>query len=169
VKIPALTTQQMVEVDRLMIEEFGITLIQMMENAGRDLADLARRMFGGEVRGKRVAAFCGAGNNGARCVGWRPAIAKTPRWRRRAVGKVGWSTSPKLQRLPGGITYSQSVGFHQFLHLVQIAFMLSLDRSSEEWHNQLEEAAHFRFISDGEASAAFDALKGPLECQREWS
>jgi NAD(P)H-hydrate epimerase len=49
----------MVEVDRLMVEEFGILLIQMMENAGRNLADMARRMLGGEVRGKRVAVFCG--------------------------------------------------------------------------------------------------------------
>ena len=63
-KIPALTTQQMVEVDRLMIDEYGITLIQMMENAGRNLADLASRMLGGDVRGKRVAVFCGSGNNG---------------------------------------------------------------------------------------------------------
>src|SRR3990172_13388441 len=62
--IPAITTQQMVEVDRLMTEEFGILLIQMMENAGRNLADLARRLSGGEVRGKRVAVFCGSGNNG---------------------------------------------------------------------------------------------------------
>ena len=31
--IPSLTTAQMVEVDRLMIEEYGIVLIQMMENA----------------------------------------------------------------------------------------------------------------------------------------
>jgi len=63
-KVPALTTQQMVEVDRLMTEEFGILLIQMMENAGRNLADLARRMSGGDVRGKHVAVFCGSGNNG---------------------------------------------------------------------------------------------------------
>jgi NAD(P)H-hydrate epimerase len=63
-KIPALTTQQMIEVDRLMIEEFGITLLQIMENAGRNLAELARRMLGGDARGKRVAVFCGNGNNG---------------------------------------------------------------------------------------------------------
>jgi len=63
-KIPDLTTQQMVEVDRLMIEEFGVTLVQMMENAGRNLADLARMLSGGDVRGKRVTVFCGSGNNG---------------------------------------------------------------------------------------------------------
>lgn len=37
-EIPALSTEQMKEVDRLMVEEFGIGLIQMMENAGRNLA-----------------------------------------------------------------------------------------------------------------------------------
>ena len=44
-KLPYLTTEQMREVDRLMIEEYGILLIQMMENAGRNLAHLARRRF----------------------------------------------------------------------------------------------------------------------------
>lgn len=63
-QIPALTTQQMVEVDRLMIEAYGIHLIQMMENAGRNLAELGRRLMGGDLRGKRVAVLCGAGNNG---------------------------------------------------------------------------------------------------------
>jgi NAD(P)H-hydrate epimerase len=63
-KIPTVTTQQMIEVDRLMIEEYGILLIQMMENAGRNLAELGRRLVGGDSRGKRVAVLCGAGNNG---------------------------------------------------------------------------------------------------------
>ncbi len=62
--LPVLTTNQMVEVDRLMIEEWGITLIQMMENAGRNFAELARRQMGGTVKGKRIAVLCGNGNNG---------------------------------------------------------------------------------------------------------
>lgn len=62
--LPALTTSQMIEVDRLMIEEWGIDLIQMMENAGRNLAELARRSLGGAVTGSRVAVLCGNGNNG---------------------------------------------------------------------------------------------------------
>lgn len=62
--LPVLTTDQMIEVDRLMIEEWGITLIQMMENAGRSLAELARRQIGGSVKGSRVAVLCGSGNNG---------------------------------------------------------------------------------------------------------
>jgi NAD(P)H-hydrate epimerase len=62
--LPALTTAQMAEVDRLMIEEYGILLIQMMENAGRNLAEQARRMVGGDLTNRRIVALCGAGNNG---------------------------------------------------------------------------------------------------------
>lgn len=62
-KIPAITTAQMAQVDRLMVEEYGILLIQMMENAGRNLAELARRKLGGTVN-RRVTVLCGAGNNG---------------------------------------------------------------------------------------------------------
>lgn len=65
--IPSVTTDQMREVDRLMVEEFHVTLEQMMENAGRNLADLAM-----EILGKRhppesshhVVVACGTGNNG---------------------------------------------------------------------------------------------------------
>jgi NAD(P)H-hydrate epimerase len=62
--IPAITMEQMAEVDRLMIDEYGIQLIQMMENAGRNLAELARQMLSGNVSGRNIAVLCGAGNNG---------------------------------------------------------------------------------------------------------
>jgi len=62
--IPAVTRVQMVEVDRLMIEEYGIMLLQMMENAGRSLAELTSKLMGGVVKGKRIAVLCGGGNNG---------------------------------------------------------------------------------------------------------
>ena len=63
-EIPAVTTQQMAEVDRLMIEEYGIQLIQMMENAGRNLAELARRMLSGSIADCKIVVLCGGGNNG---------------------------------------------------------------------------------------------------------
>jgi NAD(P)H-hydrate epimerase len=63
-QIPAISSQQMTEVDRLMIDDYGIQLIQMMENAGRNLAELSRRMLGGNVIDKRIFVLCGAGNNG---------------------------------------------------------------------------------------------------------
>jgi NAD(P)H-hydrate epimerase len=62
--IPAVTRAQMVEVDRLMVEEYGITLLQMMENAGRNLAQLSRQLLRGAVKGKRISVLCGGGNNG---------------------------------------------------------------------------------------------------------
>ena len=63
--VPSISTEQMREVDRLMIEEYGITLVQMMENAGRDLAQLARERFlAGDPRGKRVLVLAGTGGNG---------------------------------------------------------------------------------------------------------
>ncbi len=64
-KIPAVDTPQMVEVDRLMIDEYHIELIQMMENAGRCLAHLARRRFlDGDPRGRSVVVLAGTGGNG---------------------------------------------------------------------------------------------------------
>jgi hypothetical protein len=62
--IPWLTVTQMREVDRLMIEEFAISLEQMMENAGRNLALLARHLLGGDARGRRVLVLAGTGGNG---------------------------------------------------------------------------------------------------------
>ena len=64
-EIPDLTTEQMVEVDRAMIEDFEIELIQMMENAGRNLAHLARKRFlDGSPQGKHVVVLAGRGGNG---------------------------------------------------------------------------------------------------------
>lgn len=63
--VPSITTEQMIEVDRAMIEDFEIKLEQMMENAGRNLAHLARmRFLGGNPSGKRIAVLAGTGGNG---------------------------------------------------------------------------------------------------------
>lgn len=40
VEIPALTAQQMRMVDQIAVDEFDLGLLQMMENAGRSLAEL---------------------------------------------------------------------------------------------------------------------------------
>jgi NAD(P)H-hydrate epimerase len=58
--VPALTTDQMREVDRSMIEDVHIELIQMMENAGRSLAQLAIARFAP----LSVAVLAGPGGNG---------------------------------------------------------------------------------------------------------
>jgi len=59
-RIPAVTAAQMREVDRAMVEEFHIELVQMMENAGRSLADLAQQLFGPVG----VTVLAGGGGNG---------------------------------------------------------------------------------------------------------
>ena len=62
--IPTVTVDQMREVDRLMIEDMGISLVQMMENAGRALATQARQMLGGDVRGQHIVVLAGRGGTG---------------------------------------------------------------------------------------------------------
>ncbi len=63
--VPYLTTDQMIEVDRAVMEDYRIDLVRMMENAGRNLAHLARERFlGGDPRGRRVVVLAGTGGNG---------------------------------------------------------------------------------------------------------
>ena len=63
-KLVYLTAEEMAEVDRAAIQEFGIDVLILMENAGVAVATLARRMLGGTVLGKRVSCLVGKGNNG---------------------------------------------------------------------------------------------------------
>ena len=63
--IPSITREQMIEVDRIMTEDWGISLMQMMEQAGYRLAVLAgKRFLDADVAGKRVAILAGKGGNG---------------------------------------------------------------------------------------------------------
>jgi len=63
-KVPALTTAQMREVDRIAIEETGPNLFQMMENAGRNLAEMARERLGRDWQRALVVELAGTGGNG---------------------------------------------------------------------------------------------------------
>ncbi len=58
--LPWLTVEQMVEADRLAVEEFGIELLQMMEHAGSSLAELTHAL----APPGPVTVLAGAGNNG---------------------------------------------------------------------------------------------------------
>jgi len=57
------TVAEMQELDRKAIEEIGIPSIVLMENAGRNTAEAALAMLSHSQK-KRVAIFCGTGNNG---------------------------------------------------------------------------------------------------------
>jgi NAD(P)H-hydrate epimerase len=63
-RLPTLSTEQMHEVDRLMIEEFHIDLRQRMENAGRNLALLAKRLLDGDIADRPIVVLAGRGNKG---------------------------------------------------------------------------------------------------------
>jgi hydroxyethylthiazole kinase-like uncharacterized protein yjeF len=59
----ALTAAEMREVDRLTTERLGISQLQLMENAGKQVADAIRQRYG-LLRMPHVAVLCGKGNNG---------------------------------------------------------------------------------------------------------
>lgn len=59
-EVPCVTAEQMREVDRIVVEDLHLVLLQMMENAGRHLADAAVRRFGPA----RCSILAGKGGNG---------------------------------------------------------------------------------------------------------
>ena len=96
--VPDLTTEQMVEVDRAMIEDYRIELIQMMENAGRNLAHLARtRFLDGDPRGRPVLALAGGGGNGG---GALVAARRLSNWGANVTVVLGQAPS-KMTPVPG--------------------------------------------------------------------
>jgi len=62
--VPAVDVATMAEVDRLAIEEYGITLLQMMEQAGSHLAEVVRLELGGDLLDRAIVVAVGPGNNG---------------------------------------------------------------------------------------------------------
>jgi len=58
---PTVTKEQMIELDRLMVEEYCVSLEQMMEDAGRSFAELATQLF---PNIRKAAVLVGPGNNG---------------------------------------------------------------------------------------------------------
>ena len=86
--VPALTTDQMRDVDRIMVEDLHIELNQMMENAGRGLADLAMRRFAPDS----VVVLAGPRGNG----GGGPVTARHLPNRGAAVSVVASSADHEM-------------------------------------------------------------------------
>lgn len=59
-ELPRLTIDQMRDADRLAVDEFGISLLQMMEHAGSSVAELTHRLFPEGA----ITVLAGGGNNG---------------------------------------------------------------------------------------------------------
>ncbi|MEN8238098.1 MAG: NAD(P)H-hydrate epimerase [Actinomycetota bacterium] len=75
--IPTISKDQMIEVDRVMVDDLGIGLVQMMENAGRNLARFTMEAYIVNHRADRVTVLAGSGGNGGgglvaarRLAGW---------------------------------------------------------------------------------------------------
>ena len=97
IPVPSVTSQQMLEVDRVMEEDLGIGLIQMMENAGRGLARVAvDRFLGGDPREKGVLALVGKGGNGG---GVLVAARRLAAWGATVTVRLG-SDPDDLARIP---------------------------------------------------------------------
>jgi NAD(P)H-hydrate epimerase len=61
--VPAVDAEQMQEVDRIAVADFGLSLLQMMENAGRNLASYAITRLTGKPN-PTIAILAGSGGNG---------------------------------------------------------------------------------------------------------
>jgi NAD(P)H-hydrate epimerase len=66
--VPAVTAEQMREVDRIAMTDFGLGILQMMENAGRNLALNVMEMVG-NAGGVTVLAGAGGNGGGGLCCG----------------------------------------------------------------------------------------------------
>ncbi|MBS3944997.1 MAG: NAD(P)H-hydrate epimerase [Melioribacter sp.] len=62
IKVPAVTAEQMKEIDRIAIEETGPNLFQMMENAGRNLAELTMKVIRSDFK-QEILVLAGKGGN----------------------------------------------------------------------------------------------------------
>lgn len=64
-RIPAITGEQMAEVDRIMMQDMGVDSLQLMELAGYGVADAVRRHAGIDLHARpRILALAGTGGNG---------------------------------------------------------------------------------------------------------
>lgn len=57
------SVKEMQELDRIAIEDRGVSSIALMENAGRAISEIALLEFK-NIKNKKAAIFCGSGNNG---------------------------------------------------------------------------------------------------------
>ena len=64
IEVLAVTANQMIEVDRVAIEDTGPNLLQMMENAGRSLAQQAIVSLGETWQTANIVVLAGNGGNG---------------------------------------------------------------------------------------------------------
>ena len=146
--LPAISADQMREVDRLAIEDAGLSLLQMMENAGRSLAQVTRDSAApADPEGAgEILVLAGRGNNG----GGALAAARHLR---------NWGFDPQVVLVsPPGQLGEAAAAQHQILHR---------DGLRATWPGASEFDAHFPAML-ADAAAVIDGLvgyglRGPLQ------
>lgn len=64
IEVPAVSASQMHEIDRIAVQETGPTLFQMMENAGRTVAEFCLDVLKWQGQSAKVLVLVGSGGNG---------------------------------------------------------------------------------------------------------
>ena len=151
--VPDLNTGQMIEVDRAMIEDYEIELIQMMENAGRNLAHLARRRFlGGNPDGSHVVVLAGRGGNGG---GAMVCARRLSNW--------GASVEVRLTKEPDAF---KGVPAHQ----LEILSRMQLPITDPGSTVSLPESSDFDLVVDGVIGYSLSgAPRGPAAEMIRWA
>lgn len=98
--LPSVTADQMREVDRIVVEEVGLQLVQMMENAGRHLAAFAMASFAPRT----CTVLAGSGGNGG------GGMVAARHLRNRGVEVIVVPT----RSAPGGVTGQQLALLQRF-------------------------------------------------------
>lgn len=103
--IPAVTSAQMLEIDRVAMEETGPNLYQMMENAGRNLCQLTIEKLEENWQKSSVVVLAGTGGNGgggicaarhlvnhgvdvAVCISEKEKLKDVPAWQLHVLGST---------------------------------------------------------------------------------
>ena len=100
--VPAVTATQMAEIDRLALDDAHLTLLQMMENAGRSLALVVRDYL--PSAGSSILILAGSGRNGG---GALTAARHLRNW--------GFDVRVVLTAAPGAL-HEATAQQHQILH-----------------------------------------------------
>ena len=95
IEVPSVNTAQMIEVDRVAMEETGPNLFQMMENAGRNLALQAIDCLGENWQQANIIVLAGSGGNGGGGICAARHLAN-----RGAKVKLCLSSSDRLKEVP---------------------------------------------------------------------
>jgi NAD(P)H-hydrate epimerase len=115
--LPALTTEQMQAVEYAMVHDFGISVAQTMENAGRSFAELARLKLDGDVAQKAIFVLAGSGNKGGAGMAAARHLANWGAWivvllgeKPSAEDRAAHEQLEVLQRMGIGLFPSKALG-----------------------------------------------------------